>query len=775
MANHVVAILISVLLSLVSLDTGGQNPPAQTSAPPAGKSDYSKEAYVIEEYSDSFVFENDGTGSQLITFRVRVQSDSGVQQYGLLKVRYAKEVSTVEIGYIRVRKPDGTVIPTPSENIQEMPSQVTSQAPQYSDLYEKHIPVRGLSPGDVLEYQITIHTIHPDAPGQFWLSFQFSQGVIVLHEELKINVPRGRKVNMKSLHVQPTVTEGNGRTIYTWTNSFLERKTKPEEKPDDARRRELGRLQPHDVQLSSFESWAEVGKWYDALQRDRIMPNPEILAKAAELTKGAANDLEKLRAIYNFVSLQYRYIGVEFGIGRFQPHHAGEVYANHYGDCKDKHTLLAALAHAAGLRVVPALIQSSYELDPDVPSPGQFDHVISVLLQGDALLWMDSTPEVAPLGQLAAALRGKPALLIPGEGVSSLVLTPEKPVRRNLVGFRLEGKMSEAGKLEARVELTPGGDYEVALRAAFRRAAEVQWKELVQAVAGSLGFGGTVSDVSVSAPEKIDAPLRITYNYTRDDYSGWSDRHYRPPLPTVGLPDLKSENEKSKEPFWLGFVPDIQFESVVEVPKGYSFGPLPAETHAGRSLAQYSAIYTVEGNKITTRRLLSMDLLEVVPASFDDYKKLVRAVDDDDNILINVNSDSDSGAGPAVSGADEILVDSENADAIHSYNQGRERLAQRDYRGGMDYLKEAVGRDSKFSAPWIALGASSMGMGNSEEAIKDLRKAIELNPRQLLAYKILAPLLEAKLRSEDAVQIYKDLLKVARTTPKPLRDSVSCC
>jgi hypothetical protein len=43
-------------------------------------------------------------------------------------------------------------------------------------------------------------------------------------------------------------------------------------------------------------------------------------------------------------TLQIRYIGVSFGIGRYQPHRLGSP---NQGDCKDKHTLSAATLAAA--------------------------------------------------------------------------------------------------------------------------------------------------------------------------------------------------------------------------------------------------------------------------------------------------------------------------------------------------------------------------------------------------------------------------------------------
>ena len=53
--------------------------------------------------------------------------------------------------------------------------------------------------------------------------------------------------------------------------------------------------------------------------------------------------MAKIRALYSLVATRYRYIGIAFGIGRYQSHSAAEVLEKQYGDCKDKHTLLGWL------------------------------------------------------------------------------------------------------------------------------------------------------------------------------------------------------------------------------------------------------------------------------------------------------------------------------------------------------------------------------------------------------------------------------------------------
>src|SRR5579871_3814984 len=66
------------------------------------KADYTKEAVVAELVSMKVSFENDGTSVQELTTRIRVQSDAGVQRYGLLTFSYQGATQTVDFDYIRV-------------------------------------------------------------------------------------------------------------------------------------------------------------------------------------------------------------------------------------------------------------------------------------------------------------------------------------------------------------------------------------------------------------------------------------------------------------------------------------------------------------------------------------------------------------------------------------------------------------------------------------------------------------------------------------------------
>jgi hypothetical protein len=168
------------------------------------KPDYSQEPFVIEQSSTEIIFENDGTSARKSKMRVRIQSDAGIQRYAVLTFAYQSFTEAVDIEYVRVRKPDATLVVTPSDSVQDLASEITRQAPFYSDLRERHVPVKGLGVGDVLEYQAHWKTVKPLAPGQFWLSYNFAHDGIHLQERLQVDVPREAPREVEESELKPS-------------------------------------------------------------------------------------------------------------------------------------------------------------------------------------------------------------------------------------------------------------------------------------------------------------------------------------------------------------------------------------------------------------------------------------------------------------------------------------------------------------------------------------------------------------------------------------------
>jgi len=761
MSRRPLVLLILLALPLSTHLAHPQSAPGLIS----GKPDYSKEAVVGELLSVKVRFENDGTSVIELAARVRIQSDAGVQRYGLQTFTYQGATQNIEIDYVRVRKADGSIVTTPPDNVQDLDAGITREAPFYSDLRQKHVAVKGLSAGDTLEYLVRWRATKSLAPGQFWYSYDFERSAVVLDEELEVSLPIGRAVKVKSPSLSPSITEQVGRRIYAWKTSNSSDHSKENEtaKAIDAK---LGRLPPPDVQISSFQSWNEVGKWYWGLQQDRIQPTSDVRAKASELTKGTGDSNAAIHNIYDFVSTKFRYIGVAFGIGRYQPHPADDVLGNQYGDCKDKHTLFASLLQASGATAYPALISTTHRLDPDVPSPGQFDHVISAIPQGKDFQWLDTTTELGPFGYLPPQIRDKQALVIPANNPAVLATTPAELPFQSFIKFSVDAKLSSVGTLDSKMEYSSRGDDELAVRAVFRRVSQAQWKDLVQQISFGLGFGGTVSDVTAGSIEDTMTPMHFSYSYSRKEYSDWADRQINMPGLPLSLPAVSEDEAHANDPIYLGPRMQMITDAKVELLMGY-LAKMPDDVTLTRDYADYKSTYSQDNGVLISHRELKIKLSQVPDAERADYKQFAKSISDDGGRYVVLSTSSSKGAqttqdpvSAALSTALRTLPGSNNEEAGKFEKEGLNAMGP-DQPAAVSALKRAVASDPKFTRAWVTLGSLYMAMSQSDSAIDAYHKAIDSDPQQLVTYRLLAFTLLSMHRTDEAIPVWQSLLKVA--------------
>jgi transglutaminase-like putative cysteine protease len=606
------------------LVSGGQS---MEPTAPAATPDVSKEAYVVEHLVTKIVVEDDGSGVREVNAEIKILSDAGLKAFAVLSFTYTSANEVVDVEDVSVRKPDGSVIRTPDYNVQEMPADITRTAPMYSDVREKHVAVKGLGVGDTLEYKVRFRVLKPEIAGQFWYEHSFSRDQVVRNEQVELSIPKSKHLTVKSPEYKPEVKEEGPRKVYAWRFSNPVVKERELEELPNPRRG----TPPPAIQVTTFSSWEDIGRWYYNLQKDQVSVTPEIQAKAGELTKGLATDDEKLSAIYRFVSVGIHYIGLDFGIGRYQPHSADEVLGNQYGDCKDKHTLLAALLKAAGYQAWPALIHAAQKLDAEVPSPGQFNHVITVVPLGDRLIWLDTTPEVAPYQLLLPVLRDKQALVIPIGKPPVLLTTPADPPFPQEQHFSVVAKLGADGILNAHIVQKYRGDSEVLMRTVFRQTPQSRWKELMQRLSYVLGFGGEVSNVTASPTEDLSRPFEVSYDYLRKDYADWEHRQVLAVLPPFGIESAANRSEKvPKEAIYLGGPGELLYESQLELPVGDTVFA-PNDLDLVESFAEYHSKNQVENGALKTTRRLVLKKSEVPLSDWNAYKKLAKSVSDDES------------------------------------------------------------------------------------------------------------------------------------------------
>jgi Flp pilus assembly protein TadD len=728
-------------------------------AKPGEGHDYSQESFVIEQMHSRYRFETDGTGRKETIARIRVQSEAGVQQWGQILEGYNSANERVEIPYVRVIKEDGSVVKASSDDVQDLSAPIEREAPVYTDYRQKHITVPGLRPGDVLEYDIVtiIHT--PLAAGQFWTEYEFDKTNINLDETIDVDVPAGRSIKLKCKPgMDPTITEESGRRIYHWSSSHLER--------EDEQAKDKKKKRPHpdddrpDIQLTTFESWEQIGRWYASLEKDRRIPSPEVRAKADELTKGLTTDLEKTEALYDFVAKNFRYVSLSLGLARYQPHAATDVLHDQYGDCKDKHTLLASLLEAEGLHASSVLINSTRKLDPDIPSPSQFDHVITMLPpNGKGIkeeVWMDTTSEVAPFRLLAYSLRNKQALVIPPADPPSSVpphleTTPADTPMPDTEVSEVTGKINDIGKLEAHVQFAFRGDEELLLRSVFRRVPQANWQRVVESI--NSGLGGDITNLKVSDPAATRETFTLSYDVSKVNFLDWSKKKTEVVLPLVqfNLPDVNEDgdddSDPNAEPLKLGPKAEYSYNVRLELPAKYT-AQAPLAFSLKRDYAEYEASYKLEGDVFTAGRKLTIRTDELPVARAADYESFRRAVGADLAQQLSIENTSAGAPVPPPDMKADDLVESARAAA----DAGDLSVAQA-------LLKRATEVDPKNKFAWNNLGLVYLAQRQDDLAITAFQKQIEVNPYDEFAYNNLGRAYWTERKYDDAVKAFNKQLE----------------
>ncbi len=743
--------------------------PAQAPVSPPGvqESGNSEEAAVFERILNRVHFENDGREVSETEAVVRIQSQAGVEEFGQLVFGYSSATEKLEVEYVRVRKSDGRVVETPEATAQDFAPDVLREAPMYSDYRQRHISVAALQPGDTLEYRTVIRVLTPLAAGNFWYQYTFPKGVAVGEDRLEIDVPKARELKLKTPARQPEIQDKGDRRIYTWVVKDMQ----PDRDRDKDRDKDDDEETTADVQLTTFTDWKQVAHWYAALQGERMTVDSNVQKKADELVRGADTATEKARRLYDFVARNIRYVSISLGIGRYQPHSAVDVLQNGYGDCKDKHTLFSALLRAEGIPSYPVLIDSSRTLDADVPSPGQFDHVITAarLGTGTDLTWLDTTPEVTPFGLILYQLRNKQAVVAADDSEGGLQRTPADSPVKTYMHFALDGKFSEFGALDATLEVTAQGDRDWPLRGAFRRYSQSQWKDFTKILSAGWGLPGDVDNIQLDPIEDTSKPFHLKYHLHQDRYFvvPSTSVNFRP-IPALGMPAIRASG-KSTEPMNIGPSGEMDYRVRLQFPSNYTVRT-PTPVKMSRDYGEYSSSYSQTSVSqphvspaqeiLEGERKLIVKTNELAAARRADYESFRNAAESDQDQLLSCTILTPSGEG-AHSAA---KVEGTPAEL---HKAGAKALQSKDYSAALDLLKRAVDADPALASAgmrdgWYDLGVAYAASNRHAEAIAAFRKQIELDPNHKHANGDLAMELQQAGKNDEAIAAYRKQLE---TTP----------
>jgi hypothetical protein len=407
---------------------------------------------------------------------------------------------------------------------------------------------------------------------------------------------------------------------------------------------------PGGGQTRGFDNWNDMALWEAGLIRGRRESSPEIKQKVAELTGPATSTVGKMRALGKFVQDDIRYVAIELGIGGWQPHAANEIFSHHFGDCKDKATLMSTMLKEIGVDSYYVIVNTDRgAVNANTPAVNWFNHVILAIKlpegANDAdlkavfqhktlgkLLIFDPTDDLTPFGYLRGALQSNYGLLVSDAG-GELVALPRLGAALN--GTRRTAKLAlnPSGTLTGNVTELRLGDRAAYQRYALRSVAtdKDRIKPIENLLTDSLP-NFQITHAAIDNLKQTDLPFAYEYSFVVANYAK-SAGNLLLVRPRV-LGSKSSALLETKEPrkFPVEFSgPSLDSDTFeIALPAGYEVSDVPPPVDVDYDFASYHSKTEASGNSLKYTRRLEVKELTVPLAEMETLKKFYRIIASDE-------------------------------------------------------------------------------------------------------------------------------------------------
>ncbi len=424
--------------------------------------DYRDYSYVY--LLDDGVVHVDADGRGTKTFRqvVQILKAGAVDQWAEQRYSYQPEHEKLTVNWMRVVRPDGSVVSDKPSLTQTSDVPATMQNPVYVDTKVVRSSLSGVAPGTLVDISYTIEDLKPWLPGNFFLSWSVSLPAPGMRSRLVLDVPQRLTPRIVERHLtfkRIEATQG-GRHTYTWATRDLTPVKSEIFAPDSS-------VPDMTIGIVGALKWGDIGKWYESLSKDRYVLPPDLAARVDSVVRGAHTASDTLETLHHWIASDLRYVSVALGLGGYQPRFPEATVQTGYGDCKDKATLFIAAARHLGITAYPVLLNADGVEDSGLPAIEQFNHVIAAVPQKGkgAYEYVDLTTDDFPVGVVPPSYQGEFGLVVRPGGQTQEITFPEDTL--NAVEQRFTGTLSADGQIAGRLTQSGRGLSEYSLRRAF--------------------------------------------------------------------------------------------------------------------------------------------------------------------------------------------------------------------------------------------------------------------------------------------------------------------
>jgi hypothetical protein len=516
----------------------------------------------------------------------------------------------------------------------------------YDDVRYKTTSVPGADPGAIVAYEYV-----QDAPiysGEE--SWEFQGEIPRLRSVFEVDLPDGwqhRALWCRYKAADPMQVAPNHWRWELTNIPAIHLEDVPLAPSDDAL---TGRMTLHYAASDLGEGdalWARIGQWYSQLAAPESEAPAEIANESRQLASPNADFMTRIQKVATFMQQNIRYVGIEIGIGGYIPHAAADVYRNHYGDCKDKATLLIAMLDAVGVRSTWVMVDTARGVvDPHTPSlmgnhmiaaieiPTGYDNpqlkAIVTAKTGKRYLIFDPTNEYVPIGLLPTYLQGGYGVLMAGADSQVIALPVLKP-DTDTVDHAAQFELGADGSLKGDVTVSRLGPSSARARSFFVMSSD---KEKRENLAESLRRDFSEFEIGsekIENARELDEQLVLHYDVSASSYAknAGSLLLLRPRILGTDVTPLR--DGPRIYPIEFAGIGDWRDQFDVKLPAGYAVDEIPDPVRLDTDFASYRSEVKVEGSTLRYSREYVVKKLSLDASQYADLQKFEGEINADEN------------------------------------------------------------------------------------------------------------------------------------------------
>ena len=359
--------------------------------------------------------------------------------------------------------------------------------------------------------------------------------------------------------------------------------------------------------------------WYHSLVL-QIGNDPAILkTRALDITKGINGDLDKVKAVYQWVQENIRYLAFENGLAGYRPDKAQNVINKKYGDCKGMANLMKSLLVALGFDARLCWIGTDHiAYDYSTPSLAVDNHMICALNYHGKFYFLDATESYIGFGQYAQRIQGRQVLIENGDGFLLQripVIGFEQNEVRNQYDLHIEGTA-----LAGTVNHSWKGENKEGL---LFLANSIHKNKLQESLLTFLSQGNanySMTDVKQEGLDNRNADLSFRYKLVFNNAATAFDKDIYVDLDfRKEFADARIDTSTRRHDYLFDCKEQRITEANLTIPANYRVQDLPPALDIKRNGYSFSLSYKLEGNLLKYRKVIVLNDVHLSKAAFQQW------------------------------------------------------------------------------------------------------------------------------------------------------------